>query len=136
MNSTCDEVRLLASPLEDATDLDPLLDRVGHARFALLGEASHGTHEFYAWRSTITRRLVTEKEFAFVAVEGDWPDCYRVSRSVTGEPGAPEDPEAFPVLRALRRGPAGLRPGDPAVSDRLRGPRGRASQRPAACARL
>jgi erythromycin esterase len=82
----------LASPLQDAADLDPLLERVGQARVVCLGEASHGTHEFYAWRAALTRRLVDELGFDLVAVEGDWPDCYEVSCSVTGAPDAPEDP--------------------------------------------
>ena len=92
MNHGSEQVRRLARPLRDPADLDPLLERIGDARFVLLGEASHGTHEFYAWRAAITRRLVTEKQFSFVAVEGDWPDCYQVSCSVTGAPGAPADP--------------------------------------------
>jgi erythromycin esterase-like protein len=72
--------------------MDDLPEQVGDARFVLLGEASHGTHEFYAWRAAVTRRLVAEKGFGFVAVEGDWPDCYSVHCSVTGASGAPEDP--------------------------------------------
>lgn len=84
------DVRALARPLRtdagpDAA-LDPLVERVGDARLVLIGEASHGTHEFYAWRDRLTRRLVTEKGFGFVAVEGDWPDCRRLHRSVTGGP--------------------------------------------------
>jgi erythromycin esterase len=89
-----DEVAALAHGLVDAGDLDVLLDRVGDARVVMLGEASHGTHEFYAWRSAITRRLIEEQGFSFVAVEGDWPDCDRVDRAVRGLPGAPEDPRA------------------------------------------
>ncbi|HET7328642.1 MAG TPA: erythromycin esterase family protein [Nocardioidaceae bacterium] len=69
-----------------------MLERVGDARFVLIGEASHGTHEFYTWRAAITRRLIAERGFGLVAVEGDWPDCYRVNCSVVGAPGAPDDP--------------------------------------------
>ena len=61
-----------------AADYDPLLERIGDARVVLLGEASHGTHEFYAERARITRRLVEEKRFGAVVVEADWPDAYRV----------------------------------------------------------
>ena len=68
-------VARIARPLRDDGDLDPLLDRIGDARVVLLGEAPHGTHEFYTWRDRITRRLITEKGFGFMAVEGDWPDC-------------------------------------------------------------
>src|SRR5579864_9402568 len=63
----------------DATDFDPLLDMIGDAPFVLLGEASHGTHEFYAIRAELTKRLIAEKNFVAVAVEADWPDSYRVN---------------------------------------------------------
>ncbi|MFE9656400.1 erythromycin esterase family protein [Micromonospora sp. NPDC006431] len=87
-----DEVVGLAAPLADPGDLDALLDRVGDARVVMLGEASHGTHDFYTWRAWISRRLIEEKGFSFVAVEGDWPDCDRVDRSVRCGPDAPADP--------------------------------------------
>jgi erythromycin esterase len=98
-----DDIRRLALPLDATADLDPLLERVGDARFVLLGEASHGTHEFYAWRAALTRRLIAEKGFSFVAVEGDWPDCWQVHRSVTLAPDAPTDPAR--VLAAFDRWP-------------------------------
>jgi len=69
----------------------------------LLGEASHGTHEYHTWRAAITRRLVEEHGFNFVAVEGDWPDCYAVNRFVKGRPGAPDD--AGEALAVFRRWP-------------------------------
>src|ERR671936_489033 len=65
-------------------DYDPLLALIGDARFVLLGEASHGTHEFYRERARITRRLIEERGFTVVAVEADWPDAYRVNRWVRG----------------------------------------------------
>lgn len=71
-------------PLANSRDLDPLMDRIGNARFVLLGEASHGTHEFYTWRTAITKRLINEKGFNLIAVEGDWPDCYRLNRYIKG----------------------------------------------------
>src|SRR5947209_10506937 len=77
-------VRSIASPLRTPLDFDPLLERIGDARFVLLGEASHGTHEFYEWRAALSRRLIQEKGFSFLAVEGDWPDCYRVNRYIKG----------------------------------------------------
>jgi len=89
-----DEVAALAAPLGGADDLDVLLDRVGTARVVMLGEASHGTHEYYHWRAQLTQRLIEEAAFSFVAVEGDWPDCDRVNRSVRLEEAAPEDPRA------------------------------------------
>jgi erythromycin esterase len=72
--------------LVDSKDLDILLDRVGDSQFVLLGEASHGTSEFYRWRTEITKRLINEKELSFIAVEGDWPDCYKVNRYIKGFP--------------------------------------------------
>ncbi len=63
-----------------AEDYDPLLDLIGNARLVLIGEASHGTHEFYRERAQISKRLITEKGFTAVAVEADWPDAYRVNR--------------------------------------------------------
>lgn len=49
--------------LQTSKDLDPLMERIGDARFVLLGEASHGTHEFYSWRMAISKRLIQEKGF-------------------------------------------------------------------------
>jgi erythromycin esterase-like protein len=97
------ELRERARPLRSADDLDPLLERIGDARYVLLGEASHGTHEYYTWRTEISRRLIREKGFNFIAVEGDWPDCYRVNRYVQGRPGSGES--AFQVLHAFDRWP-------------------------------
>jgi len=76
-------VQSIARPLHSPDDLDPLLERIGSASYVLLGEASHGTHEYYMWRAELSRRLIAEKGFSFIAVEGDWPDCYRVNRSDT-----------------------------------------------------
>ncbi|HET6563399.1 MAG TPA: erythromycin esterase family protein [Marmoricola sp.] len=103
MTRTTDRPRQLAAPLREPQDLDPLLDRIGDARVVCLGEASHGTHEFYAWRALVTRRLVEERGFDFVAVEGDWPDCYALGCCVTGEPGSCEDPRD--VLTGFDRWP-------------------------------
>ncbi|GMU01253.1 hypothetical protein KH5H1_53730 [Corallococcus caeni] len=63
-------------------DFDPLLDLVGDARCVLIGEATHGTHEFYRLRALLTRRLIEEMGFSAVAVEADWPDAYRINRYV------------------------------------------------------
>src|SRR5687768_14099264 len=78
------QVRDLARPLNGPADLDPLLSLIGDARYVLLGEASHGTHEYYTWRAELSKRLIQEKGFSFIGVEGDWPDCYRVNRYVKG----------------------------------------------------
>ncbi|MGY1692431.1 erythromycin esterase family protein [Geodermatophilus sp. SYSU D01105] len=107
-------VRDLALPLRDEGDLDPLLERVGDARIVAIGEASHGTHEYYAWRAALTRRLVTERGFDFVAVEGDWPDCHRVHRSVTLRPDADADP--YDALDAFSRWPTWMWANDDVVA--------------------
>jgi erythromycin esterase-like protein len=75
----------LALPLHRPADLEPLIDRIGDARYVLLGEASHGTSEYYQWRARISQWLIREKGFSFVAVEGDWPDGYRINRYCMGE---------------------------------------------------
>jgi erythromycin esterase-like protein len=96
-------VRQAARPLTGAAgDYDALLHRIGEARFVLLGEASHGTHEFYRERARITQRLIKEKGFTAVAVEADWPDAYRVNRYVRG---AGDDVDAEEALSDFRRFP-------------------------------
>ncbi len=92
-----------ARPLRDEGDLDPLLERIGDARIVLLGEASHGTREYYTWRDRLSRRLIAEKGFHFIAVEGDWPDCYLVNRWVKGADR--EHASARDVLHAFERWP-------------------------------
>ncbi|GAA2734378.1 erythromycin esterase family protein [Streptomyces nogalater] len=96
-------IREAALPLTDPGSLDPLLDRIGDVRYVLLGEASHGTADYYRLRGTLTRRLIEEKGFSCVAVEGDWPDRHAVHCSVVAAPGAPEDPGG--VLAGFRRRP-------------------------------
>src|SRR5512142_2342873 len=96
-------MRGAARPLVGAAeDYDPLLERIGDARFVLLGEASHGTHEFYRERAQITKRLIREKGFTAVAVEADWPDAYRVNRYVRGRG---DDADAIEALAGFQRFP-------------------------------
>ena len=83
-------------------DFDPVLRLVGNAQFVLLGEASHGTHEFYRIRAEITKRLIREQGFTSVAVEADWPDAYRINRYVQGR-GVDDDAEE--ALSGFRRFP-------------------------------
>jgi erythromycin esterase len=101
-----DDLRALARPLADPGDLDVLLDRIGDARFVLLGEASHGTSEYYVWRARLTKRLIEEQGFAFIAVEGDWPDCYAVNRYIKAYPDGGAD--ARSVLQTFARWPTWL----------------------------
>ena len=86
-----------------ADDYDGLLRLVGDRRLVLLGEASHGTHEFYRERARITRRLIDEKGFNVVAVEADWPDAYRVNRFVLGQSA---DHDAADALADFARFPS------------------------------
>lgn len=77
-----------------ATDYDALIERARDARLVLIGEASHGTHEFYRERASLTQRLITELGFDAVAVEADWPDAYRINRYVRAQAGADRDAES------------------------------------------
>jgi erythromycin esterase-like protein len=84
------------------TDYDPLMDLIGDAQVVLLGEASHGTREFYRERAQITRRLIQEKGFTAVAVEADWPDAYRVNRYALGRS---RDADSLAALSDFKRFP-------------------------------
>jgi erythromycin esterase-like protein len=93
-------------PIENAArDYDPLLNLIGEARFCLLGEATHGTHEFYRERAEITKRLIKEKGFTAIAVEADWPDAFRVNRYVRG---LSDDKNADEALGGFKRFPTWL----------------------------
>ncbi|ANE49875.1 erythromycin esterase family protein [Flavisolibacter tropicus] len=71
-------------PLNTAQDLTLLINDIEDRPVVMLGEASHGTHEYYTWRTAISKRLIQEEGFRFIAVEGDWPDCYKINRFVKG----------------------------------------------------
>jgi erythromycin esterase-like protein len=86
----------------ELSDYDALIERATDARFVLVGEASHGTHEFYRERAEITKRLIAEAGFTAVAVEADWPDAYRVNRFVRGDG---DDADANEALSDFRRFP-------------------------------
>lgn len=83
----------LASP--DSPEFGAAFDRFGDARVVLLGEATHGSHEFYAARAAITRGLIERHGFNLVAVEGDWPDIARLNDYVRGRAPRPHSGEAF-----------------------------------------
>ena len=96
-------IRAAARPLTGHVgDYDALMELVGDARIVLLGEATHGTHEFYHERARITQRLIEEKGFTVLAVEADWPDAYRVNRFVRGEG---DDGSANEALSGFERFP-------------------------------
>jgi erythromycin esterase len=90
-------------PLESKADLQPLFNKIGNAKIVMLGEATHGTHEYYMWRFHISKYLIENKGFNFIAVEGDWPDCYRLNRFVKGYDI--NDKSAFKLLNTFDRWP-------------------------------
>src|SRR5258706_10084791 len=98
-NAVNEEARALEGK---TSDYDPLLTLIHEARFCLLGEATHGTHEFYRERAEITKRLIKEKGFTAVAVEADWPDAFRVNRYVRG---LGDDKNANEALAGFKRFP-------------------------------
>src|ERR1700687_1669595 len=89
---------LIGSP----NDFDSLIDLIGDARFVLIGEASHGTHEFYRIRAQISKTLIAQHGFNAVAVEADWPDAYRINRFVRG---AGNDIDSVEALSGFQRFP-------------------------------
>src|SRR6266496_4071091 len=98
-NAVDDEAHVLAGKTHD---YDPLITLVHEARFCLLGEATHGTHEFYRQRAESTKRLIKEKHFTAIAVEADWPDAFRVNRYVRG---LSDDRDANEALGGFKRFP-------------------------------
>lgn len=92
----------LVQPLSgDHTDLDAIVEAAGNKAYVLIGEATHGTHEFYRMRAEITKRLLRDRGFCAVGIEGDWPDANRIHNYVTGESGG----EAADALEGFKRFP-------------------------------
>jgi erythromycin esterase len=98
-----EDISHISYDLHTSNDLDPLLDHIGDARIVMLGEASHGTHEYYIWRAQISKRLIKEKGFNFIGVEGDWPDCYQINRFIKGYKDSGKD--ILDVLKNFNRWP-------------------------------
>ncbi|MEG9436483.1 erythromycin esterase family protein [Edaphobacter sp. HDX4] len=111
-NHAIEQVRRAAIPLSfnqaESDEYDPLIKAIGDARIVLIGEASHGTHEFYRERARITRRLIAELGFSAVAAEADWPDAYRLNRYLLGQtdPSWKTDNDAEEALRGFQRFPS------------------------------
>ena len=102
-NSLVDLISEKAEALVGAADdFNSLVDLIGNARFVLIGEASHGTHEFYRIRAQISKLLIAERGFNAVAVEADWPDAYRVNRFVRS---ASNDSDSVEALSGFQRFP-------------------------------
>jgi erythromycin esterase len=89
--------------LVSSKDLQPLIDDIGDRKVVMLGEASHGTHEYYTWRTAISKQLIQQKGFRFIAVEGDWPDCYKINRYIKGYKDAGDD--IYQLLKTFDRWP-------------------------------
>ncbi len=98
-----DKIRDKALIINSPNDLDDFIEKIGDAKYVLLGEASHGTHEFYIWRAMISKKLIEEKGFSFIAVEGDWPDCYLLNRYVKSYEDTGKS--AYDVVRNFNRWP-------------------------------
>lgn len=96
-------IRSRAHTFNHSGDFDALIDQAGERKLVLMGEASHGTREYYAWRDSLSRRLITEHSFSFIAVEGDWASLYELNRYVKDLPGAAAS--AREVLEGLGRWP-------------------------------
>src|SRR5690554_7098568 len=86
--STGQNIKQKAIPLEGDRSLDRLIVSAADKELVLLGEASHGTHEYYLWRDKISRRLIAEEDFNFIAVEGDFASLYQLNRYVKNMDGA------------------------------------------------
>jgi len=103
IEATVTNVETLTQPVSGPDELGPLVEYLSDARFVLLGEASHGTSEFYRWRARLTAELIENHGFDFVAVEGDWTSCYELNRYVKGLPDAAES--AREAVGAFERWP-------------------------------
>jgi len=103
LNQEADIIARAAHQIVTTADYDRLIELAGGAQFVLIGEASHGTHDFYATRAELTRRLIVEKGFRILALEADWPDMLRVHRHVTGRIN---EPSAAAALGDFRRFPS------------------------------
>lgn len=95
------EIRQHSERLEGVDELEPLVDRLREKKCVMIGEASHGTSEFYRYRNRLTRKLIEDGEISFIGVEGDWPDCYKINRYVKNK----TDKTAKEVLEEFERWP-------------------------------
>ena len=93
-------------PLHNEKDLDVLIKEIGSARVVLLGESTHGSHEFYQWRSAISKKLTEEKGFNFIAVEGDWVDSYKVNQFIKGQ--KQDSSDVIKLLKQYDRWPSSM----------------------------
>jgi erythromycin esterase-like protein len=103
MHSLEESIKKHAISFETNEDLSPIIDAIGDAKIVLLGEASHGTSEFYTVRAELSKRLIAEKGFTLIAVEGDWPSTQHINRFIKGSGEAEQTVQE--VLKAFNRWP-------------------------------
>jgi erythromycin esterase-like protein len=103
--SMLEQIRKHSVSWKSMNELDTIVQAVGDADVVMLGEASHGTSEFYTIRAELTKRLIQEKQFNFIAVEGDWPSCYRVNRYIKLADHADADASIEAALSDFNRWP-------------------------------
>jgi erythromycin esterase-like protein len=96
-------IKNYARPFDSIDDLDPLIEDIGDAKYVLLGESSHGTSEYYTIRAELTKRLIKEKGFSVIAVEGDWPSCQSINRYIKNIGSPPSDVRE--ALKSFNRWP-------------------------------
>ena len=95
-----------AHPLRNENDLNILIEAIGDSRVVLLGESTHGTHEFYTWRTALSKRLIQEKGFDFIAIEGDWVESYKVNQFIRG--AMKDSNQVIELLKEYNRWPSSL----------------------------
>jgi erythromycin esterase-like protein len=103
LNPLKEAIKKHAISFETTEDLDPIIEAIGDAKIVLLGEASHGTSEFYTVRAELSKRLIEEKGFTLIAVEGDWPSTQQVNRYIKGY--TEEEKDVHSVLKSFNRWP-------------------------------
>jgi erythromycin esterase-like protein len=98
-----ESIKTFAKRFDSINDLEPFINAIGDAKYVLLGESSHGTSEYYTLRAELTKRLIKEKGFSFIAVEGDWPACQSINHYIKGFNHIKKDAEE--ILEAFDRWP-------------------------------
>jgi len=103
LNPLIESIKKYSLSYETKEDLEPIIEAIGEAKIVLLGEASHGTSEFYTVRAELSKRLIEEKGFTLIAVEGDWPSTQQINRFIKGYDDEPK--EVRDVLKSFNRWP-------------------------------
>jgi erythromycin esterase-like protein len=103
LNPLEESIKKHAIPFVSTEDLSHIIEAIGDAKIVLLGESSHGTSEFYTVRAELSKRLIEEKGFSIIAVEGDWPSTQHINRFIKGFGEAEQTVQE--VLKAFNRWP-------------------------------